>query len=469
MKKTRPLVDLPGASREGFVLCFTGSPSSGKETIARLVFALLQSSSIRTEFLDGADVRRYLSRDSGPGRKADAEESRLAVYLCGLLTRNRVACVMAPRSSIREFREGPGGKISSFAEIRVQRQGDALGLNAKEPEYAAPARPEMTLLTDGAAPEDCANMVIDWLLEKKLLEQKPLERKPPENIKPEKKRRLEPVGSNDRPWVLRPHLIKARRFHAYNVGLPRTGTLSVASIFSQYRSGHEFCFDSMLPVIARSRSGSLRKADLADILRVRDDAARLEMDSSGLNGYCSGLLSELFPESKFLFTFRDCYSWCESMVQHLLRGYEQMPDKSRHPDRYFIEFIEGPVNLRWSWFAGREILLKNIDPVLDRLSKFWRRWNKKIIDETPRSRLLIIKTDRLSQSLDLMAEFLGIPVSTLDAAQVHRHRKSHPGAISVFKGAGYSYVKKAIDENAGPLMKLYFPDLWGRPLGSDGR
>lgn len=42
-----------------------------------------------------------------------------------------------------------------------------------------------------------------------------------------------------------------RRFHAYNVGLIRTGTSSMAGIFSKYRSGHELLVNSTTKMIKK--------------------------------------------------------------------------------------------------------------------------------------------------------------------------------------------------------------------------
>lgn len=237
----------------------------------------------------------------------------------------------------------------------------------------------------------------------------------------------------------------ARRFHVINVGLPKTGTASIAHVFGNYRSEHERGFRESLDAILRDRKRP-DDARLAGFLRARDRAGSLEMDSSGLNGYRPALLSRTFPSARFLFTFRDCYTWCRSMFLDMLNEQEQ--DVSR-------DVMEGLMGVPWSCFESERRLAERLDLALDGASRFWREWNERVLTELPPSRLLVVRTEDISRSLDRMASFAGVPAGTLIAERSHSNKAYRP--FDLFEKAGEARIRARIDVHARPLMERFFP------------
>jgi energy-coupling factor transporter ATP-binding protein EcfA2 len=56
-------------AKKGFVLWFTGLPSSGKTTLARVLADKLRDLGMKVELLDGDEVRKGLSSDLGFSKK----------------------------------------------------------------------------------------------------------------------------------------------------------------------------------------------------------------------------------------------------------------------------------------------------------------------------------------------------------------------------------------------------------------
>ncbi len=115
---------------------------------------------------------------------------------------------------------------------------------------------------------------------------------------------------------------KPLSFKAYNVGIGKTGTLSLAAVFGNYRSRHQFLMTETFEQIGKLEKDEITKKEFRDFIVARDRAGCLEMDSSGHHYFYLDILAGEFPEAKFIFIIRDCYSWFDSVINmlHLPKG-----------------------------------------------------------------------------------------------------------------------------------------------------
>lgn len=239
------------------------------------------------------------------------------------------------------------------------------------------------------------------------------------------------------------------RFKAYGVGMPKTGTITLYIMFSNhYQTKHEpetrFFAKKIL---AFAHENQLNKNDFIKYVKQRDRRLGLEMNISTLNLYLLDILVNEFPESKFILTIRDCYSWLDSFINHRLVYPKAWPldnfrfgaDRNKHTQE-------------------EKILANNGLYTLDSYFSWWNTYNTRVLSTIPPERLLVVKTPELNQSVPRIERFLGIMPGSLSA--------SARGNVTTTKFNILSQIdKNFLEEKANfhckELMDEYFPKVKG--------
>lgn len=118
----------------GFTIWFTGLSGSGKSTLSEVIEQRLKTRGRNVEILDGDIVRTHLSKGLGFSKEDRDTNIKRIAFVCGLLTRNDVACISAAISPYRETRDWARNHIGNFVEVYVRcpidvcRQRDVKGL-----------------------------------------------------------------------------------------------------------------------------------------------------------------------------------------------------------------------------------------------------------------------------------------------------------------------------------------------------
>ncbi len=212
---------------------------------------------------------------------------------------------------------------------------------------------------------------------------------------------------------------RPRRFHAYTVGLIKTGTTSFSRMFERrFRSRHEYLAAEVYPVIEAWVTGRANEAVVRTFLRERDRSGALEMDSAGFHFRWIALLVDEFPEARFVVTLRDCRSWLESLVNYVLDagvagGEFAGPERAR---------LGLPFDLPYRDATTRERLRPALADCVPAFLAYWRDGNLALLDAVPEDRRLIVRTHEISNSLDRVAQFLGIDSDEIDATEAHSLR-----------------------------------------------
>jgi adenylyl-sulfate kinase len=165
----------------GFTVWFTGLPSSGKSTLARMLEQVLVQRGQRVEVLDGDEVRLRLSHGLGFSKEDRDENIRRITYVAKLITRCggvAIACAISP---YRALRDDARQEIGRFIEVYVKCaldvciDRDVKGLYAKalrgeipaftgvSDPYEAPLVPEVVVETDREAPEESLAKILGRL------------------------------------------------------------------------------------------------------------------------------------------------------------------------------------------------------------------------------------------------------------------------------------------------------------------
>jgi len=244
--------------------------------------------------------------------------------------------------------------------------------------------------------------------------------------------------------------IGRRRFRAYNVGLPKTGTTSIAGLLARYRTKHEFMLPETTRAIADYKTGVIAKKEFINFLYARDQRGNLEMDSASFNFNYLDLLAAEFEKAKFIATIRDCYSWLDSVLNNLLQV-------SALKDR-IIEFGSRTygVDLNREMFASRQDLVRALPDKLDGILNYWAEGLRFTMNNLPPERSLVIKTSEISDCLGALAGFLGIPQDSL--IRENRHFCKAPTKFNILHDMDFNLLNDKFEAHCGSLMRKYFPE-----------
>ncbi|MEX0834339.1 MAG: adenylyl-sulfate kinase [Actinomycetota bacterium] len=159
--------------QRGFTIWFTGLSGAGKSTVAEMLYHELKARGLKTEILDGDEIRKNLSKGLGFS-KEDRDTNILRIgFVAQLLTRNGVATICCPISPYKETRDECRKMIGDFVEVYVHATIDELAKN-RDPKglykkalageiknftgvddpYERPENPELVLDTMVESPEE---------------------------------------------------------------------------------------------------------------------------------------------------------------------------------------------------------------------------------------------------------------------------------------------------------------------------
>lgn len=247
-----------------------------------------------------------------------------------------------------------------------------------------------------------------------------------------------------------------RRFRIYNVGVAKTGTTSIAGIFGRYRSAHEFMFSESVRKISAWTQGSLSTEELREFVLMRDRRGGLELDSASFNHHFIPILVEEFPDSKFVFSIRDCFSWLDSIVSMGVSAGSEVPAWMEEYGRFLASD-----RVERGSIAEPFDLLRALPHLVDGLFRYWSEMNSAVLELLPPGRSLIVRTHELSQSLDRLALFAGVPRDTLTAAAAHRNKAAR--RLEFLGSLDPGLIRERYEAHCRDLMERIFPEFGPGP------
>ena len=168
--------------RHGFVLWFTGLPSSGKSTLSQMVQRALDEAGFAVEVLDGDEIRQRLTKGLGFSKEDRDENIRRISYVAKRIANVGGVAITAAISPFREARERARAEIGNFVEVHVDcplhvcMQRDVKGLYAKairgeianftgiSDPYEPPVQPEVVVHTDRESHEESTRKILEKLV-----------------------------------------------------------------------------------------------------------------------------------------------------------------------------------------------------------------------------------------------------------------------------------------------------------------
>ena len=171
------------------VLWFTGLSGSGKSTVANATEKLLHDLDIHTYILDGDNVRMGLNKDLGFAPEDRTENIRRITEVSKLFADAGIIVLTAFISPYMEDRKSARKIIGDvdFIEVYVKadlsvcesrdpkglykkaRAGEIKGFTGIDAPYEPPVNPEIVLETDRYNIIECAQIIVDYLIQHKII------------------------------------------------------------------------------------------------------------------------------------------------------------------------------------------------------------------------------------------------------------------------------------------------------------
>jgi adenylylsulfate kinase len=165
--------------RQEFTIWFTGLPSSGKSTLARLVEAEVRERGFPVMVLDGDEVRTWLTVGLGFSRQDREENIRRIAHLAMFQNRGGLATITAAISPYQGARDEARRLIGRFVEVYVNcpvevceqrdvkglykkaRRGEIQAFTGVSDPYEPPLAPEVVVRTDHESKEECVARIME--------------------------------------------------------------------------------------------------------------------------------------------------------------------------------------------------------------------------------------------------------------------------------------------------------------------
>ena len=178
-------------NKPGIVIFFTGLSGSGKSTISNILSTkLLEIQNRKITILDGDMVRQNLSKGLGFSREDRNTNIERIGFVANEVAKHggiAVCAAIAPYAEARDKNRSIISKNGTYIEVYVSTSlrvcterdtkgfykkaatGKMSGFTGVDDPYEVPENPEIVLDTEKYGPEECADIIIDFLHSKNLI------------------------------------------------------------------------------------------------------------------------------------------------------------------------------------------------------------------------------------------------------------------------------------------------------------
>lgn len=239
------------------------------------------------------------------------------------------------------------------------------------------------------------------------------------------------------------------RSRLYGIGMGKTGTNVLASLFTGVPAAHEpeagDVIKALLDYEARHRDWRALRGFIVE----RDRRLGLTVDVSNLNIFLVDLLVDLAPDARFVLTIRDPWSWLDSIVNHYVR---------RQPTAEWRAFAEHRFGATEVAHPAAELVLAEhgLHPLAGYLS-YWRAHVQKALAAVPADRLLVVPVERITAEAGRIAAFAGLPADSVDPARVQEYR--NPAKQPIVQRIPREHVEAEVRRHCEPFASRLFPGI----------
>jgi hypothetical protein len=243
---------------------------------------------------------------------------------------------------------------------------------------------------------------------------------------------------------------RRRGIHLYGVGLPKSGTASIAELFSEYRSSHEPKNRAFLKDRNLYLKRQLSEAQMRRLLRDRDRQLALEVESSHFYVYVVDLLVTMHPAAKFVLTIREPISWLRSFIN------DTHSFDSRDPSSVWNVYRDLRMRTAVPHPAEEKILAEAGLYALEGYFSYWRTHIERVTKAVPCKQLFVVRTSELSNKLQELADFADVPLSSLHVEKAYSHKGAR--RLTFVDGLDQVYLARKCLELCSEPLERWLPD-----------
>lgn len=243
------------------------------------------------------------------------------------------------------------------------------------------------------------------------------------------------------------------RFQAYVVGLPKTGSTSVWTMFANYRTAHEFELMELVELAMARARGELDDEQFLTAAGPRLTAPELEMDSTTSHHLYPEVLRDRFPRAAFVHTVRDVRSWVTSLLDMVLRKRIAR----RHIDLVYSAWeTEYLMSMTDHSYDLRPDNREDDSSSVPALMRYWGEHMRTLAEVLPPERSVVVRTTDLASSASDLAALVGIDPATLRIDYAHTNKS--PRSLDRFGAFNSPAIRAAYDDYCADIMAEQFPD-----------
>jgi hypothetical protein len=234
----------------------------------------------------------------------------------------------------------------------------------------------------------------------------------------------------------------------YVVGLGKTGTTTMRSIFGHYRAAHEMDRLHFVPVSTRALNGTLSPAQARWEMRRRSIRFGLEVDSAAFLTPFAPQLRDMYPRAQFLVLVRDCFSWIDSWAEHWVRHVTTGTPWEAHRAALYAG-ADAPAATP----DDRPLTERGLPPVGALLHR-WGTTYSTLRIEAPPERTLVVRTEDIDTAHERIAAFCRVKPNTL---AVSVRENVAPRREGILRDVPTDHLLAEAERYCAPVMSA----LWG--------
>lgn len=245
----------------------------------------------------------------------------------------------------------------------------------------------------------------------------------------------------------RPRLEPRRRL--YGIGMGKTGTNVLASMFTGVKAAHEAESGEVIDAVLDYDAGRNDWRRLRDCVVHRDARLGLAVDVSNVNLFLVDLFVALAPDAVFVLTVRDPISWLDSIMNHYLARPATAQWRAFADHRFGGDGAAHP--------AEERILAEHGLYTLAGYLSYWTAHMAKALEAVPADRLLVVPVDRIAAEAERIAAFGGFAATAVDRTRIHEYRNHAKRPL--VQQIPRDHLEAAVRRHCGPLVQRFFPGI----------